>query len=64
MPSIARVLAGTGEFTTRPRKRYDDTELLLAEILEHVPGLLKQGDRHLVGMTLGIVAALLLLGAG
>jgi hypothetical protein len=35
VPSISRILASTGEFTQRPRKRYDDTELLLAEIGEH-----------------------------
>jgi hypothetical protein len=29
------LLAGTGEFTTRTQKRYDDTVLILAEILEH-----------------------------
>jgi hypothetical protein len=29
------LLAGTGEFTNRTQKRYDDTVLLLAEILEH-----------------------------
>jgi len=29
------LLAGTGEFTQRPQKRYDDTVLLLAEILEN-----------------------------
>ena len=29
------LLAGTGEFTKRTQKRYDDTVLLLAEILEH-----------------------------
>jgi hypothetical protein len=29
------LLAGTGEFTQRPQKRYDDTVLILAEILEH-----------------------------
>jgi hypothetical protein len=29
------LLAGTGEFTERTQKRYDDTVLLLAEILEH-----------------------------
>jgi hypothetical protein len=27
------LLAGTGEFTQRPQKRYDDTVLILAEIL-------------------------------
>jgi hypothetical protein len=30
-----QLLAGTGEFTERPQKRYDDTVLLLAEILEN-----------------------------
>jgi len=35
VPSISRLLAGTGEFTNRPRKRYDDTELLMGEIFEH-----------------------------
>jgi ER-bound oxygenase mpaB/B'/Rubber oxygenase, catalytic domain len=29
------LLAGTGEFTARTQKRYDDTVLILAEILEH-----------------------------
>jgi hypothetical protein len=29
------LLAGTGEFTQRPQKRYDDTVIILAEILEH-----------------------------
>lgn len=35
VPSISAILADTGEFTHRPRKRYDDTELILYEILEH-----------------------------
>lgn len=35
VPSISKLLAATGEFTSRPRKRYDDTELILYEILEH-----------------------------
>ncbi|MEL7046007.1 MAG: oxygenase MpaB family protein [Pseudomonadota bacterium] len=35
VPEISRLLATTGEFETRPRKRYDDTELILAEIIEH-----------------------------
>lgn len=35
MPSISRLLFKSGEFIRRPRKRYDDTELLLAEILEN-----------------------------
>jgi hypothetical protein len=35
VPSISRLLHNTGEFIYRPRKRYDDTELLLAEILEN-----------------------------
>lgn len=35
VPSISGLLAETGEFVQRPRKRYDDTELILFEILEH-----------------------------
>lgn len=35
VPSISELLAKTGEFEIRPQKRYDDTELLLAEIIEH-----------------------------
>ena len=35
VPSISRLLAKTGEFESRPRKRYDDTELILAETIEH-----------------------------
>jgi hypothetical protein len=35
VPSISGLLAKTGEFVQRPRKRYDDTELILFEILEH-----------------------------
>jgi hypothetical protein len=35
VPSISGLLARTGEFERRPRKRYDDTELILAEIMEH-----------------------------
>lgn len=35
VPSISGLLAETGEFISRPRKRYDDTELILFEILEH-----------------------------
>lgn len=35
VPSISRLLDRTGEFTQRTRKRYDDTALILAEILEN-----------------------------
>ena len=35
VPSISGLLARTGEFEQRPRKRYDDTELILAEIMEN-----------------------------
>lgn len=35
VPSISSLLDKTGEFARRPRKRYDDTELILAEILEN-----------------------------
>lgn len=35
VPSISGLLDGTGEFENRPRKRYDDTELILYEITGH-----------------------------
>ncbi len=35
VPSISGLLSRTGEFRLRPRKRYDDTELLLSEIGEN-----------------------------
>ena len=35
VPSISRLLARTGEFSRRPQKRYDDTDLLLSTIYEH-----------------------------
>jgi hypothetical protein len=35
VPSISKILFETGEFIKRPRKRYDDTELILNEILEN-----------------------------
>lgn len=35
VPSISGLLYKTREFIRRPRKRYDDTELILAEILEN-----------------------------
>lgn len=35
IPAISALLAQTGEFLERPRKRYDDTELILCEIIEH-----------------------------
>jgi hypothetical protein len=35
IPAISKLLAATGEFTERTRKRYDDTELILYEILEN-----------------------------
>ncbi|MBM7070115.1 oxygenase MpaB family protein [Actibacterium sp. 188UL27-1] len=35
VPAISGLLAKTGEFETRPRKRYDDTELILAETIEN-----------------------------
>ena len=41
IPSISRLLAATGEFTGKTRKRYDDTELILYEILENG----KESDR-------------------
>lgn len=34
-PRISKVLAQTGEFEHAPQKRYDDTAILMAEMLEH-----------------------------
>ncbi|QKT09762.1 DUF2236 domain-containing protein [Rhodococcus sp. W8901] len=35
VPTISELLARTGEFENRPQKRYDDTALLMAELIEH-----------------------------
>ena len=35
VPRISALLRSTGELTERTRKRYDDTDLLLSEIIEH-----------------------------
>ncbi|MFN5162916.1 MAG: oxygenase MpaB family protein [Cyanobacteriota bacterium] len=35
LPSISGLLVQTGEFEQRPRKRYDDTGLMVAELLRH-----------------------------
>ncbi|MTV27858.1 DUF2236 domain-containing protein [Nitriliruptoraceae bacterium ZYF776] len=35
VPTISRILLDTGAFTGEARKRYDDTELLLAEVEQH-----------------------------
>lgn len=35
VPSIARILGSTGEFVERPRKRYDDTDLLISTFVEY-----------------------------
>jgi hypothetical protein len=37
VPSISGLLHRTGEFEQRPRKRYDDTALMVAELLRHGP---------------------------
>jgi hypothetical protein len=34
VPAIASLLDRTGEFTRRPQRRYDDTDLLVSEVLE------------------------------
>lgn len=53
VPSISGLLARTGEFECRPRKRYDDTELILSEMIENgfdsAPGrcaLARMNDMH------------------
>jgi ER-bound oxygenase mpaB/B'/Rubber oxygenase, catalytic domain len=35
VPTIAELLASTGEFVERARKRYDDTDLLISTFVEH-----------------------------
>ncbi len=35
VPSIAELLDRTGEFTRRAGKRYDDTDILVSELIEH-----------------------------
>lgn len=35
VPSISTLLDHTGEFARRPQKRYDDTDLILSEIMEN-----------------------------
>jgi len=37
VPSISGLLSRSGEFEQRPRKRYDDTGLIVAELLRHGP---------------------------
>jgi dephospho-CoA kinase len=37
VPSISGLLSRTGEFEQRPRKRYDDTGLMVAELLRYGP---------------------------
>jgi hypothetical protein len=37
IPSISKVLHGTKEFEQHPQKRYDDTDILLSEIIEYGP---------------------------
>jgi hypothetical protein len=35
VPRIARLLDGTGEFRDRAQKRYDDTDIIVSELMEH-----------------------------
>lgn len=35
VPSISALLDQTGEFARRPQKRYDDTDILVSELMEH-----------------------------
>lgn len=41
IPSISKILAGTGELVDRCPRRYDDTDLLIREFLEHMPNSLR-----------------------
>ncbi|WP_234822798.1 oxygenase MpaB family protein [Palleronia aestuarii] len=47
VPAISGLLSSTREFETRPRKRYDDTELILCEPMEH--GLESDRGRRAIG---------------
>jgi len=35
VPSISALLQRTGEFEARPQKRYDDTDIIVSELMEH-----------------------------
>ena len=35
VPSISRLLDATGEFAARPQRRYDDTDIIVSELMEH-----------------------------
>ena len=35
VPSIAKLLDSTGEFTERTQRRYDDTKLIISELVEN-----------------------------
>ena len=35
VPSIAKLLDSTGEFTGRTQRRYDDSKLIISELVEH-----------------------------
>jgi len=35
VPTISALLNRTGEFRSRPQKRYDDTDLIVSELMEH-----------------------------
>jgi hypothetical protein len=35
VPRIARMLDGTAEFRNRAQKRYDDTDIIVSELMEH-----------------------------
>src|SRR5262249_37736733 len=35
VPSISALLDRTGEFANRPQKRYDDTDLIVSELMEY-----------------------------
>ncbi len=35
VPSISGLLDRTGEFASRPQKRYDDTDIIVSEMMEH-----------------------------
>jgi mpaB/rubber oxygenase-like protein len=49
VPSIARLLDGTGEFRNRAQKRYDDTDIIVSELMEY-GYISERGSRALARM--------------
>src|SRR5947199_4598930 len=46
VPSVSALLDKTGEFAARPQKRYDDTDIIVSELMERAYGS-ERGQRAL-----------------